>query len=215
MVILTIIQSVLEGIHRHFTLGGKPVSEVNRLEKHCDSGHVVTSEHTKSFCREGAFEFRRYSNDRDESERHNKIYTVLAKSKPPLTIGEKLKDGITEESIKIGPIVEAGDSKRDGSGKDLAANFNRRPNRKSSIQESFVREACKLKANKLLLNYISDFVSPTVREILNGCKDISALSEIRQFTILFVNLSFNFDEAAENFHSILAATLQQALSARV
>ena len=53
------------------------------------------------------------------------------------------------------------------------------------------REACRLYNNPRIESYIRNYISKTVQEKLDDGQPVDYLSEIRQCTILFINLVFD------------------------
>ena len=67
-----------------------------------------------------------------------------------------------------------------------------------------------LYANKPVENYIRQYISKTVQEKLDDGQPREYLSEIRQCTILFINLVFDLKEQKRDYTIKLGNTLQSA-----
>lgn len=77
-----------------------------------------------------------------------------------------------------------------------------------SLRGLFIRDASQLTKNKSLEDYIRQYISQTVKEKLDDDQPREYLSEIRQCTILFINLVFDLKEQRRDYTTKLGNTLQ-------
>ena len=71
-----------------------------------------------------------------------------------------------------------------------------------------LRDACILYGNKTVEKYFRQYISKTVQEKLDDGQPREYLSEIRQCTILFINLVFDLKEQRRDYTTKLGNTLQ-------
>ena len=76
----------------------------------------------------------------------------------------------------------------------------------------FTRFACALKEYKSLTANIRQYISTTVQKKLDDNQELTYLSEIRQCSILFINLVFDLKEQRRDYTSKLGKTLQGAFT---
>ena len=79
-----------------------------------------------------------------------------------------------------------------------------------SNKNGVLRDACRLYANKPVEEYIRQYISKTVQQKLDDGQPREYLSEIRQCTILFINLVFDLKEQKRDYTIQLGNTLQSA-----
>jgi class 3 adenylate cyclase len=171
----------LPGQVRHIAMSGNPVGEVNAAEKHCESGDVVLSSNAWDLCNRGTFKGFEVG---DGKYKFFKVKFMTRKNFSPDEF----------ESWKAPnpyPMISG-------------INSNKKQD------ECPAREACLLYNNKNLETYIRQYISKTVQEKLDDGQPRDYLSEIRQCTILFINLVFDLKEQRRDYTIKLGNTLQDS-----
>jgi class 3 adenylate cyclase/tetratricopeptide (TPR) repeat protein len=171
----------LPGQMRHIAMSGNPVGEVNAAEKHCESGDVVLSPNAWDVCNRDVFKGYEVGDGR---HKFFKVHFITRKDFSDLNDEDGNPKWKWKSPYKI-----------------ISEN-------KISSSEKVDREACRLYNNPKIENYIRKYISKTVQEKLDDGQPVDYLSEIRQCTILFINLVFDLKEQRRDYTVKLGNTLQ-------
>lgn len=171
----------LPGQVRHIAMSGNPVGEVNAAEKHCESGDVVLSSNAWDLCNRATFKGFEVGDGR------HKFFKVKFMTRKNFSPDEFESWKAPNPYPMISEIYN---------------------NKKQD--ERPAREACLLYNNKNLETYIRQYISKTVQEKLDDGQPRDYLSEIRQCTILFINLVFDLKEQRRDYTIKLGTTLQDS-----
>lgn len=167
---------------RHFVTVGRPVSEVNKAEKYCNPGRIVLSPNAYDLCDKSAMQAKNIE---------GRFYELkfLKQQNIPTSLPPQVEASAFDEKLIGSQVKESLLASKDG--------------------HTYVRECMKLRNDHNVQNKIKEFIMPVVIDKLNDQQQLKYLSELRQVTVVFINLSFRQKLQDKKFYEKQAPKIQQ------
>jgi len=175
--------SLSDNRRRHFVTVGRPVGEVNKAEKKTDPGKIVMSPNAWDLCD------KKVIIGEHLGERFFEIKFMRNSNNP---------------EYSYLPAEVRGDA-FDASKEDI-----RHLNMKGE-EVPYIRKSMQLRGDiPALNNVVREYIMPVVKDKLQDQTSVKYLSELRQVTVVFINLNFIQKLQDKNFFEKQAPKLQQA-----